>query len=287
MKIILAVVFTFISGTALFAQSSILWEISREGLPGKSYLMGTLKFTGEKEYSLPANVQELMRQCKVFAIEDEVDHHAQHELNKAIHFSKGQSLASVMEAADYGRLKALFESEFGVSGSSFDGKYAHIKPLPLSILMTRLSLREKVRFFDIELLRLAKENNLISYSLEPIEREAEALNRFPIEDQVRALNHTVANFAQQKDEFQKLMTAYPAGDLKQMFEYSLHPTENNPVFLEEFYYKRNQEWLPKIEKMVNEAPTFLALGLSHLEGERGLLVLLTTQGYTLKPLAVK
>jgi uncharacterized protein len=268
------------------SQNSILWEISGNGLSQRSYLMGTLKFIGEKEFYMPANVTTLMRACNSFAIEDEVDHHAQHELNKVLHYPKGQSLATTLSPDDYKKLKDLFRKEFGVDSKAFDHKYSHIKPLAISIIMTRLSLGEKTKFYDIELLRIAKDNNLTAYSLEGIEREAEALNQFPIEEQAKALMHSIANFQSQKDEYQKLMADYPKGNLEEIFQYTLHPTENNPRFLEEFYYKRNEEWLPKIESMMKEGPTFLALGLSHLEGSRGILRLLEQKGYVLTPVKV-
>lgn len=270
-----------------YSQNSVLWEVSGNGLTSKSYLIGTLKFIGEKEYYMPANVDALMQTCKTFAIEDEVDHHAQHELNKANHFSKGESLSSVLKPEDYKKLTDLFQKEFGVHEKTFATKYGHLKPLALSIIMTRLSLGEKLKFYDIELLKMAKENQLTTFSLESIEREAEALNKFPMDAQVKALNHSVANFETQKAEYKKLMADYPKGDLEEIFEYTLHPTENNAIFLEEFYYKRNEEWLPKVERMMKENPSFLAFGLSHLEGERGLLALLKNKGYTLTPLKVE
>jgi uncharacterized protein YbaP (TraB family) len=265
------------------AQHSLIWKISGNGLTKTSYLMGTLKFIGEKEYYLQPNAVTLMKQSNLFAIEDQVDHHAQHEMNTATHFPKGQSLATVMTPEDYKKVKELFAKEFKVSSKAFDKNYAHIKPLPLSIVMTRLSLGEKVKFYDIELLKIAKDNNLDAYSLEPIEREAEALNTFSMEEQVKALNHTVDNFGTQKDEFKKLMADYRSGDLEEIFEFTLHPIEKNAVFVEEFYYKRNEEWLPKIEKMVKENNAFISLGIAHLEGERGILKLLEAKGYTLTP----
>ena len=80
---------------------------------------------------------------------------------------------------------------------------------------------------------------------------------------------------------------YPFEDLKVIFEYTLHPIDNNPIFIEEFYTKRNLEWLPKIEKMVKEKPAFLALGVSHLEGDNGILNLLRAKGYELQPITLK
>lgn len=269
--------------TASQAQQSLIWEVSGNGLTKKSYIMGTLKFIGEKEFYMPPKASELIKQSEIFAIEDEVDHHAQHELNTALHFPKGESLATTMSPEDYKKVKDTFQKEFGINSATFDKKYAHIKPLPLSIIMTRLSLGEKVRFYDIELLLIAKKHDVDAYSLEPIEREAEALNSFSMEEQVKALLHSVNNFSSQKDEFKKLMADYRTANADEIYDYTLHPLENNPRFIEEFYYKRNAEWLPKIEKMMNEDASFIALGISHLEGEKGILKLLQGKGYTLTP----
>lgn len=262
-------------------ESSILWEVTGNGLTSPSYLMGTLKFIGEKEFFIPAEVHSSMKKCKIFAIEDQVDHHAQHELNKAVHFPKGKTLKTELKPQDYTNLTKLFETEFGINQSKFEKHYSKFIPLALSITMTRLSLRENVKFYDIELLKEAKKNKLETYSLEPIEREAQALHEYPMEDQIHALNHSVSNFETQKKEFQMLMNDYPHGDLEKMFEYTLHPMENNAAFIEAFYTKRNLEWLPKLDKMMHEKPAFIAVGISHLEGDKGLLSLLREKGYQL------
>jgi uncharacterized protein len=191
-----------------------------------------------------------------------------------------------LKPEDYNQVKSFFENEFKVNGKKFDSHYAKLTPLALSIAMTRLSLGEKVKFFDIELLKIAKKKKLETYSLEEISREAEALKKFPMEDQAKALIHSVNNFEQQKEEFRKMSNAYPFEDMKEIFEYTLHPFENNPTFIEEFYTKRNLEWLPKIEKMVHDKPAFLAIGVSHLEGDQGILALLKSKGYTLTPVAL-
>lgn len=266
--------------------SSILWEVTGNGLAKPSYLLATIKFVGEKEYFMPPEAVAKMKNCRSFAIEDQVDHHAQHELNKALHFPKGQSLAGAMTAGDYLLVVQFFEREFGITKSVFEKKYARLKPLALSIAMTRLSLHEGVKFYDIELLKIAKRTGLQSYSLEAIDREAQALNSFPMEDQVKALLHSVNNFETQKAEFRKLMADYPHGNLEEIFAYTLHPLDNNESFVNEFYFKRNREWEPKIEKMMAENPSFIAVGVSHLEGREGLLELLRAKGYVLTPVPI-
>jgi uncharacterized protein YbaP (TraB family) len=269
-----------------YGQNSILWEISGNGIKEPSYLMGTLKFIGEEEFFIPAQAVQSLRKSKIFAIEDPIDHHAQHELNKAVHFPRGKSLQTEMSAQDYDNVQRFFEKEFGIERSKFESHYSKMIPLALSITMTRLSLGENVMFYDIELLKLARDNKVETFSLEPIEREAEAIHKFPMEDQVKALMHSIANFEQQKSEFKKLMQIYPHGDLKEIFEYTLHPVDNNAIFIEEFYTKRNLEWLPKMEKMVHDKPSFIALGISHLEGDQGIIALLQSKGFTLTPITI-
>lgn len=285
-RLIVFGILVLLSARATAQESSILWEVTGNGLSSPSYLMGTLKFIGEKEFFIPAEAHASMKKCKIFAIEDQVDHHAQHELNKAVHFPKGKSLKTELKPQDYTNLTKLFETEFGINEAKFEKHYTKLIPLALSITMTRLSLGEKVKFYDIELLKEAKKNKLETYSLEPIEREAQALHEYPMDDQVHALNHTVSNFDTQKKEFQMLMNDYPHGNLEKIFEYTLHPMDNNATFIDAFYTRRNLEWLPKLDKMMHEKPAFITVGISHLEGEQGLLNLLRKNGYELKPVKI-
>ncbi|CAN5245621.1 TraB/GumN family protein [soil metagenome] len=283
-KILFIVILLF--SQQVFSQNSILWEITGNGLTTPSHVMGTLKFIGQKEFFLPQEVVSALKSSKIFAIEDQIDHKAQLELNKAVHFPKGKSLLTELPAIDYERIQKFFEKEFKISKATFEKEYAQMIPLALSINMTRMSLNEGVKFYDLELLKIAKKNKLKTYSLETIEREAQAIQAFPMRDQEIALLHSINNFEKQKTEYKLLEEAYIRGDLDKVFEYSLHPTENNPVFIEEYYTRRNLEWLPKIESMMRENPSFITLGVSHLEGDKGILNLLKEKGYTLKPVKV-
>lgn len=277
---------TLISISTVFGQNSILWEVSGNGLSSASYLHGSLKFIGEHEFIIHQEIEKRLKMAELFAIEDQVNHHAQHELNKAIHFPKGESLETLYPPADFNKIQAFFQSQFGISKKQFNKTYATMKPLALSIAMTRLSLREEVKFYDMELLKMANGLKMKTYSLEAIEREAEAFNAFPIKDQAAALIHSIDHFDKQKEEYLKLEAAYIQGDIDKVFEYSLHPFEKNPTFIEEFYFKRNMEWLPKIESMIAENISFISVGVTHMEGEKGLLNLLKQKGYTLTPIQV-
>ncbi len=83
--------------------------------------------------------------------------------------------------------------------------------------------------------------------------------------------------------FKKLIEIYKAQDsdslydsmMKQMIEENTLPVE---VLLDE----RNKNWIPKIEKAINEKPSFIAVGGGHLGGKNGVLNLLKAKGYKVK-----
>jgi uncharacterized protein YbaP (TraB family) len=264
-------------------QNSILWEVTGNGLESPSYLLGTLKFIGVKEFIFPKEFKEKMDQCKIFAIEDQVDHKAQMEINKALHFPKGKSLATELSPEDYAKVVAFMEKEFHMPKAKFEKDLGKLIPLALSINMTRMALGEDVKYYDIELLLTAKKEKLKTYSLEPIQREAQAIQAFPMEEQKKALMASIDNFEAQKSEYLQLEAAFDANDLDKIFSMTLHPTEDHPDFVEEFYTKRNLEWMPKIERMMRDKSAFITVGVTHLEGEQGLLALLRGKGYTLNP----
>ena len=64
----------------------------------------------------------------------------------------------------------------------------------------------------------------------------------------------------------------------------MHPIENHSDYEEHFVFSRNQDWIPKIESLIREQPTFFAIGASHLSEERGIINLLMQKGYTLTPI---
>jgi uncharacterized protein YbaP (TraB family) len=46
---------------------------------------------------------------------------------------------------------------------------------------------------------------------------------------------------------------------------------------------RNKKWIPKIETVARETPTFFGVGAGHLGGENGVIMLLKKAGFTVEP----
>lgn len=266
-----------------YKKNALLWKVSGNGLQKPSYIMAIVKFIPEKDFFMPQSATEKLNECKILSTETLLDHHARHELNKAAHLSGHKSIQDFLSPEDYNKLKNTFTDDFGVSNTKFNLVYKHFKPVMLSTTMTRLALEENVKYYELELIKLAKEKNMLMLGLETVEREVQALEKFPLEEQVKALSHTLNNLEKQVDDYQALIKAYKEGNLHQTLEYTMHPVENNEKFKEYFIIERNKEWIPKMTRYMTEAPTFFAIGASHLADEEGILHLLTEAGYTVEP----
>jgi uncharacterized protein YbaP (TraB family) len=49
-------------------------------------------------------------------------------------------------------------------------------------------------------------------------------------------------------------------------------------------YTRNQNWADLLETRLGQKTLFIAVGAAHLGGEKGLITLMTKQGYELTPI---
>ncbi|CAN5533404.1 hypothetical protein BH11MYX1_BH11MYX1_53680 [soil metagenome] len=52
-------------------------------------------------------------------------------------------------------------------------------------------------------------------------------------------------------------------------------------FKEVLLYKRNLDWMPKLEQLLEQDHVFVAVGAGHLQGPRGVIEMLKSRGYTI------
>lgn len=267
-------------------ENALLWEISGNDLEQPSYIFGILKFIPSEDYFLPETVTEKLKSCEILSTETLLDHHAKHELNNAAHLPHHESIDEYLTEAEYDKLHDIFHDRLKVSNMKFNLVYKKFKPIMLSTTMTRLAVGD-VHFYELDLIAKAQENNMLTLGLETVEREVEALEKFPLDAQVQALKHSLENFDLQVKDYKTLVEAYKNGNLHKTLEYFMHPVEQNEDFRKHFIVERNKEWIPKMKSYMQQAPTFFAIGTSHLPEDSGVLHLLAEEGYTVKPISLK
>ena len=76
-------------------------------------------------------------------------------------------------------------------------------------------------------------------------------------------------------ELDEMRSIYDAGDLDGMAKLLIVPR-----IAPQLVYARNDRWLPALEKMLGDRGGFVAVGLGHMIGDRGLPALLARAGFT-------
>ena len=67
---------------------------------------------------------------------------------------------------------------------------------------------------------------------------------------------------------------------------SFEEDEDDQTLKTKLLDKRNQNWIPKINAVIQNKSCFIAIGAGHLVGENGLINLLKNQGYTVEPISI-
>ena len=285
--LILAISFNPLNIQAQEPDQGLLWEISGNGMPQSSYLFGTIHFISNKDYFMTNQMKEKMKAGQILSTETLMNRYTRNELDRNAHLPNGGSIEDLMSPEDYEKVKSFFVNQLAVKRLKFDLNYRQLKPLVLSTTMTLLHLGNSVKFYETEFIKLAKRYDMETLGLETVEAEIEAMNHFPLEDQVAALLHSVENSDQHFGDFEELVDAYKAGELENVLQITLRPSEDNYQFHRHFIDYRNVDWVTKMEKNMDLAPTFFAVGAAHLGGDSGLIKLLRQKGYTVDKVEIK
>jgi uncharacterized protein len=116
--------------------------------------------------------------------------------------------------------------------------------------------------------------------LESVEDQVAALSKAPIEKQAEDLYKMALEPEKSLAQFKELVAVYKMQDSEKLTGFIAKQSADNPDFTNDLLDARNKNWIPKIEKMMKEQPTFFAVGGGHLGGENGVVNLLRKQGYT-------
>ena len=109
-------------------------------------------------------------------------------------------------------------------------------------------------------------------------------DKIPYKIQAEELVKTAKDgLVKDKIETKKMLAIYEEEDIEGMLEI-MDESENkissdfNDILLND----RNANWIPVIEKVSKEIPTFYAVGARHLAGDNGVIKLLRKKGYTVE-----
>ena len=274
--------FLLLCVTQLAAQppkSSLLWEISGNGLQQPSYLFGTFHIMCKSDFAVTDVLASKIKASKQFYGELDMDQPNLQMSMMAKMIMPGKTLESLLGSTDYAKVSTRFQSITGMPMAMMN----NFKPfICLSLLIINSTTCSETVQPETEFIAVAKEHNLTIAGLETVDDQLNALDKDPIDSQVAELKKIVLNFDSVKNVMSQLLAVYKKRDIDSLYSF-MKSTGATDDFTTELLDKRNTKWIPTIQKAIIEKPSFFAVGAGHLGGPEGVISLLRKQGYRLTP----
>lgn len=121
--------------------------------------------------------------------------------------------------------------------------------------------------------------------LETLAYQASLFDSIPYSLQAKQLLDVVNKVYDVNNETSRLVEAYKRQDLKAIEAITDDEQWGMDNYLELLIYKRNHNWVQKLNSILSSKAVFIAVGAGHLPGKQGLIELLRKEGYTVSPVA--
>ncbi|GAE82429.1 TraB/GumN family protein [Bacteroides reticulotermitis] len=280
---------------ALSAHAQILWKVSGNGLQSPSYIIGTHHLAPLSIKDSIAGLPEALKATRQvygeLKISDIQSATTMQKMQQQMMIQSDTTLQSLLGAEEYELV-----NKFSKENLRLD--LAVVPKLKPAALQNNIVVMAYVKhiggfnpqeqldtYFQTEALREGKKVE----GLETPEFQFNLLyNSTSLTRQAQLLMCTLKNIDAEVEQLRVATEAYMKQDLDKILLISRERNNDScdPLPEEEAAMndKRNQAWVKKLDVIMKEAPTFVAVGALHLPGDKGLLNLLKLRGYTVEPI---
>lgn len=261
----------------------LLWQITGKGLSQPSYLYGTIHIIGVDDFRMTEDMQAAIGQSDVLALEIDMSNMMAVSMAMMQHgkMADGQTLEDLLSPEDYELLMRTMFDSLDMNEAMFTMTQGLLPMLQISSFYPKL-LDSEMKSYEMELIALAKRDSLEIEGLERMEDQLAMLDDIPYAEQAEALMEFVKDYESQKERIDRMIELYVAEDLDGLYQY-IAESEDMAEYQGALLDKRNQNWIPVIEELIQAQPAFIAVGAGHLYGEQGVIELLRQAGYTVAP----
>ena len=278
------------------ASAQLLYKISGKDLKPPSYIVGTYHLAPVSFVNNIDGIQDALSNteqvCGELDISDMKKPENMQKMATAMLLPDGKTLKSILTQDEYTRLNKLLKdlTNADMSNPMVEAQFGNITPqalnTQLSLLMSLKRARgfDPTQSFDDYFQKFAKRNNEPVIGLETVDKQIEILFKsIPLERQKQLLMCLVDNTEYYDMITERLTDAYFAQDMEKLEQVlnekrndSCDDTKEEHAIL---FDNRNTDWAAKMPAIMNDKPTFFAVGVGHLPGEKGVLNLLKQAGY--------
>jgi uncharacterized protein YbaP (TraB family) len=248
-----------------------LFTVEKDG--HRSYLLGT-HHVGVSLDRMPRAVRHALRTAKLAVFETDPA-----EPDAGMPPRQVASLAFELGPALWGRYRAL-------GGDDLADAMEHQVPA-VAMVMLQARVEDPLSLLDHDLEQLAQHAHVPTRGLETHAFQTQLMETMFDLRALRAVLATTPDLDKVRDEALADLRAYCAGDRmdrstrdEEEMRAAGYTQAEVDAYDERGLYSRTRAWVPQLEPIFDRGDAFVAVGLAHLQGDRGLLALLAKDGYT-------
>ncbi len=236
-----------------------------------SWLFGTIHVGADAETQLNPVVWKHFAEAKAFAMECDASSVSPMEVAKLAMLPDGQTLDQKLSPASWKKLQELLGS--GLVGLSLN----HYRPW-FAAALAEQKLAPAGTPMDLVFQKKAMSAKKQMLYFETVNEQIDMLDRAMT---VEVLEDTLKEWDKAGRMMKGMIDAYVKGDVGEMEKLAFDPEDvkKHARMYELTLTKRNENWLPKLEKLCDAGDAFVAVGAGHLLGDKGLVAQLAKRGY--------
>lgn len=265
----------------------LLWKLS--DADNAVYLLGSFHLLKDDDYPLSADVDRAFEASEsvVFEVPPEqlTDPATAQKFLAAAGYSDGRTLSDVLPQP----MRDKFETVLAQSGGSL-AQLENFEPWFVNLSLM-LGVSQALGFsgdngLDQHLMRRAAAAGKPADGLETIDLQLRTLDGAPMDEQLAALSDFIERPQEVPEMLSGLHQAWRDGDVEQLDRLArLEMREKTPETYRLLNVLRNEAWVPKIQRMLDDSSdedTLVVVGALHLLGEDGVVEMLRAKGYTVE-----
>lgn len=258
----------------------LLWEITGNGLKTPSYLFGTMHVSNKMVFHLADSFYYALKNVQTVAIELNPEKW-QVEMVRLDKLQKGYKTFVQTAAEDY-----LNEKSFKIEDYEDELKQAlQAEPLVVNGLLYRSNVSredfEEDTFLDLYIYQTAKKLGKKTTGVEDfLTTEKLVLEAYADMANEKKPNTTSVEIPLDLDK--KIEDAYRHGDLDLLDSLEIISIKSE-AFRNKFLIARNEIQANSMDTILKKNSLFAAVGAAHLPGKKGIIEILRSKGYHLRP----
>jgi uncharacterized protein YbaP (TraB family) len=277
-KSFLALGFFVLIAFQSFAQNlenSLLWRISGKGLKQDSYLFGTIHIICEEQFWMEPKIEKALESAQVLALEiDMTDPNLMAEMQQLSINPGFKNIKGEFTDKQAAALSGFLTQHYGAGLDQL----GILKPFVLSsMVMIKMLPCEQQSSYETFFTEKAKSQGKKVIGLETAAFQIGMFDQIPQKIQIDDL----AEMVTEKDalaELNQLVETYLSQDLDKIYQI-ITDNEMFQQYGDLLLKERNENWIPKIEELIQNQSAFIAVGAGHLPSDFGVIQLLRKAGY--------